>query len=373
MSENPPSEIDLAKINQGIADRSDVFYWQTDRRVDPVEAGAIWADRHRYFEDGELLERLQDLLPEVAHVEPISESSQNNLGNVNSVRTVKLQNGREAIVRCHPKGIKNGYFHAEATAAARAHGVGIPTYETFAVHDFDGSPDDFAFHVIEKMPGTAMKFWLDEHPQDEDSLVYAAGAMMARVHRVSVDGYGPFNNNTAKNGELHGLHSTFAESVRAGLEFNIDSLIKNSIITSQQGTKVRELYTLDNPLLNSQSSVLVHNDFADWNLLTDGKDITGVLDWDECVASDPISDIACWSTFFEPERMQRFLEGYWSVAEKPSDFEDKMELMRLRYTLSKMTLRVRRYTWDKQDFIKEKIEVGKTHLGNSFDYFGINS
>jgi Ser/Thr protein kinase RdoA (MazF antagonist) len=117
--------------------------------------------------------------------------------------------------------------------------------------------------------------------------------------------------------------------------------------------------------------VLVHNDFADWNLLTDGNDVTGILDWDECVAGDAVSDIACWSTFFEPERLQGFLDGYWQVAEKPADFDDKFELLRLRYVLSKMTLRIRRYSWEPSDFMKDKIETGKTHLAQSMEYFKI--
>ena len=115
----------------------------------------------------------------------------------------------------------------------------------------------------------------------------------------------------------------------------------------------------------------MHNDFADWNLLTDGDDITGIIDWDECVGGDPVSDIACWSTFFDPERLESFLEVYWSVADKPEDFDAKLELLRLRYTISKMALRVRRYTWDPSDSMKAKIDIGRLHLAKSLDYFNL--
>ncbi|HSW74893.1 MAG TPA: hypothetical protein VLG16_03415 [Candidatus Saccharimonadales bacterium] len=36
---------DMTRINASITDRSNVFYWQTDRSVTPAETGAIWADR----------------------------------------------------------------------------------------------------------------------------------------------------------------------------------------------------------------------------------------------------------------------------------------------------------------------------------------
>jgi hypothetical protein len=58
------ANLDMEKINAGIAERSDVFYWQTDRAVEPEDAGHIWADRHRYFTDGELVETVNTALGE---------------------------------------------------------------------------------------------------------------------------------------------------------------------------------------------------------------------------------------------------------------------------------------------------------------------
>lgn len=364
--------LDMEKINAGIADRSDVFYWQTDRAVEPEQAGHIWADRHRYFTDTELVERINGVLDDdkLSSIEPLDLDAQTNLGNVNSVRVGMLVSGKEVIIRSHPKGVKNGYFHAEAEASHRAKASRLPSYETLAIHDYERG-DDFAFQVIEKLSGTAIKKWLEVNPDDEVKLLPQVGKMMARLHTIQVNGFGPFDNEKAKNGELVGIHNTLGDAVRAGLPFNLDVLVEQGVLTAKQRQSITELFTDSNPLLATKRAVLVHNDFADWNLLTDGEDITGVLDWDECVASDPIADIACWSTFFEPERLQAFLDGYWQIAEKPANFQDKFELLRLRYVVSKMTLRTRRYTWDPSDFMKAKIETGKTHLAQSMEYFGI--
>ena len=366
------TNLDMEKINAGIADRSDVFYWQTDRAIEPEDAGHIWADRHRYFTDDELVETVNTALSDdkLTGIEPLDLDAQTNLGNVNSVRVGRLASGKEVIIRCHPKGVRNGYFHAEATAAHEAKEAGLPSYDTLAVHDYEGG-NDFAFHVLEKLSGAAIKKWLEAHPDDEAVLLPQIGKMMARLHQIKVDGFGPFDNERAKAGELVGLHQTFGEAVRAGLPFNLDVLTKENLLTAEQTAAITKLFGDDNPLLASSQAVLVHNDFADWNLLTDGKDVTGILDWDECVASDAVSDIACWSTFFEPERLKGFLEGYWQVADKPADFEDKFELLRLRYVLSKMTLRIRRFTWSPTDVVREKIEIGKTHLAQSMEYFNI--
>lgn len=366
------TNLNMEKINEGIADRSDVFYWQTDRAIEPEDAGHIWADRHRYFTDGELVETINTALVDdkLMNIVPLDLDAQTNLGNVNSVRAGVLASGKEVIVRCHPKGLNNGYFHAEATAAKSAKMAGLPSFGTLAVHDYEAG-NDFAFQVIEKLSGTAIKKWLEAHPDDEAALLPQIGKMMARLHQIKVDGFGPFDNERAKHGELVGIHQTLAASVRAGLPFNLNVLQNKGVLTTEQLASVTKLFNDGNPLLNTSQAVLVHNDFADWNLLTDGNDVTGILDWDECVASDPVSDIACWSTFFEPERLKGFLDGYWQVADKPEDFEERFELMRLRYVVSKMTLRLRRYTWEQSDSMREKIETGKIHLAQSMEYFNI--
>lgn len=365
--------LDLESINTVIADRSGVFYWQTDRAVDPAEAGYIWADRHRYFTDDEIVGRVNAVLgkEKLAGIEPLDLGAQTNLGNVNSVRVGMLVSGKEVVIRCHPKGVRNGYFHSEAAAAHYAKEAGLPSYDTLAVHDYVGG-DDFAFHVLEKLSGIAIKKWLEAHPNDEATLLPQIGRMMARLHKIKVEGFGPFDNEQAKSGRLIGLHPTFSEALNAGLAFNLEVLQKEGMITNEQSKKITGLFSSGNKILAISNAVLVHNDFADWNLLTDGQGVTGVLDWDECVGGDPISDIACWSTFFDPERLQGFLDGYWQVSENPEDFQDKFELLRLRYVLSKMTLRLRRYSWEQTDFMREKIETGKVHLGQSMSYFGLN-
>lgn len=355
-----------------LTDRSTVFYWQTDRSISPEEAGAIWADRHGYFTDDEIITQANKELSDdpVVTLEPFKDEAQTNLGNVNSVRVGTLSSGKSVIIRCHPKGIDNGYFYAEALAAQQAVDHHIPSYRTLVIHDAVDDKD-FAFQICEKLPGIAVKHWLEEHPQDETELLKEVGRAMAEIHKIKVKGFGPFDNQVAKNGQLAGLHQTYISALTASLDFNLTVLKEHAVVTNAQAEAIRNLYRYDSEFLQCDQPVLVHNDFADWNLLTDGKRITGVLDWDECVGGDPVSDIACWSTFFEPERLPQMLAGYWSVHPKATDFDGKFEILRLRYIVSKMTLRVRRYTWAPTDEVKKRIEVGKVHLAESLKKVGI--
>ena len=46
--------------------------------------------------------------------------------------------------------------------------------------------------------------------------------------------------------------------------------------------------------------------------------------------------------------------------------------MRLRYVISKMALRVKRYSYDKSEFLSKLINNGKKHLAELIDYFDLS-
>ncbi len=365
--------MDLKSINKRIVDRKDVFYWQAERKISEEEAGEIWKDRHAGIKNDELVKDVNSSLKndECVSIDEVDPNKQEINGSVNSNRVGHLKSGKDVIIRCHPKGVENGYFYVESLVAKLLIENGLPSYHTYAIHDCEGK-DDCAFQVIEKIKGTVVEWFLKDHPEQEKNIVFEIGKTMAQIHKVKVDGFGPFDNKLAKSGKLKGIHNSFYDSVVAGLEYDLETLAKYAVISQEKANGFRKLFSKENPLLQCNQAVLVHNDFADWNMLTDGKKINGIIDLDECVASDPVTDIACWSLFFKPERLQKFLNGYFSVAKKPSDFDDKFQLLRLRYSLSKMTLRTRRYTYEKSDFMKNMIETGKQHLNDGAKYFGVS-
>lgn len=367
--------IDFKDINKRIADRHDVFYWQAERKITEEEAGRIFQNRHAGIENDELLKKANkslggDKLESIEYFDP----SKANYGNVNSCRFGKLKSGKPVVIRCHPRGVKNGYFYVEALAGKLCIENGLPSYNTYAIHDSQNN-NDCAFQVIDRLKGEPINAYLKNHPDKEDKLVVEMGKMMAKMHKLSVgkvEGFGSFDNNVAKKeGKLRGIYKIFYDSIVAGLEFDLKTLVNFKIITSEKAEAFRKLFNKDNPLIKCDKIVLVHNDFADWNLMTDGNKITGIIDFDECVAGDPIRDIACWSTFFDVTRINKFLEGYFKVAKKPEKFEERFQLLRLRYNIMKMTLRTRRYTYDPKEEFRFKIERGKIDLKNDAAYFGI--
>lgn len=367
------SNINLEEINNRICDRSDCFYWQTDRKISVEEAALIWKDRHSAITNEELFNKINSELKEdrLKYIEPFDINAQTSVGNVNSIRVGVLESGKKVVIRCHPKGVKNGYFYSESLASKVALENGIPAYKTYIIHDLNDS-NDISYQVIEMLPGDSIEFYLEKYPDMENQLVYEMGKTMARLHKIKVDGFGPFDNEEAKKGHLVGTFKTLHDSINAGLDENLDRLVKYNILSKEVTVRIKTFFE-ENPLLESNESVLVHNDFADWNLLTDGNTVSGVIDWDECVGGHPIQEIACWSTFFDPERIEPFLKGYYSETKKPDNFEELFQLFRLRYTISKMALRIKRYTYEQTPFMKSMIEKGEKHLKELIKIFKLEA
>lgn len=98
----------LSDVNKRICDRTDCFYWQTDRKITVEEQAEIWKDRHSAISNGELLEKINSRNNSVklSHIEPFDENAQTSQGNVNSARVGVLVNGQEVVIRCHPKGLR---------------------------------------------------------------------------------------------------------------------------------------------------------------------------------------------------------------------------------------------------------------------------
>ena len=352
-----------------LTDRKNIFYWQTDRVLSAEDYARIFLKRHE-VPDTELVEVLSKgiwVIPGKKHIS-IEPADENVLkGNVNIVRKV-LINDKKHVVRIHPRGVKNGYYFVEKLAHDFARAEGVPTPKVLEIH-IAKDEHDMDFMLVTVTPGITMDIFLQKDKIPETSLLFDAGVNMAKVHKVKVQGFGAFDNEIAqRRNALVGLHRSYRDFIHAGLDENLKRLVSFNILDDQKAKVMKNVFDVHSyePVDGPR---LVHNDYADWNLLTDGAAITGVLDWDECHGGDPIADLACWSTFYNIERMEHFLKGYTSIATLPKDYESRFHYYRLRYTISKMALRAKRYQVDKADFIREKLEVGKRALVEELRYF----
>jgi len=352
-----------------LTSRQKCFYWQTDRNLSPEDYKQIFLQRHELSTKViiNVLKKGITSIPKIKSIKVLSPDENVVKGNVNIVRKILL-NKKEYIVRMHPRGVKNGYFYVEKEALVAAKNQGVSVPQILEIHEARDE-NDMDFILMSVSSGINMDVFLQKDKTKEDVLLFNCGKQMAKIHNIKVERFGFFNNQIAKSkGQLLGLHKKYNDFIHVGLSENLERLVKYKIINKKQANnidRVFKIYSFE-PL---EGSRLIHNDFADWNLLTDKKQITAVLDWDECHAGDPVADLACWSTFFNIERMKKFLEGYTSIAKLPEDYDSRFHFYRLRYTISKMALRIKRYQVDRSSFILEKLKIGKKALKEETKWF----
>jgi len=353
-----------------LSDRSNSFYWQTDRKLDVEDFDRIFLKRHS-VPDKKLEQILRDGITTIAPITRIEfEVADENVkkGNVNIVRKVKI-NGKEYVARMHPLGVKNGYFYVEKLVLDLTRENGLLVPQILEIHEARDE-NDMDFILMTVSHGSTMDVFLSGDKSKETQLLIDCGKKMAQIHKISVSGYGSFNNVEAKHGKLHGLHASYHDFIHVGLDENLDRLTRFEILSDSQAKQMKAIFTENNfePMSGPR---LIHNDFADWNLLTDGNEITAILDWDECHAGDPVADLACWSTFFTMERYETFLKGYTILEQLPEDYEKRFHFYRLRYTISKMALRIKRFQVDKDSGLAERLRIGKLALIEESQWFGI--
>ncbi len=351
-----------------LSNRSNCFYWQTDRELAVADFDHYFLKRQKI--SSESIEKL--LRNGITSISPITElivhEPDSNVlkGNVNVVRKVTI-NEVLYVVRLHPKGIKNGYFYVEKEALESARANGLPVPKILEVHQATDE-HDLDFVLMTASAGNTMEREIEDDSQVEHSLLRQSGQLMAYIHQINVEKFGSFDNTIAKEtGALVGLHDTNRDFIFCGLEENIERLVSFAVIDQETAEQFREIFA-DTQFVMTEPR-LVHNDFADWNILVDEGKISAILDWDECHGGDPVADLACWSTFFDMNRYAELRKGYETVAELPDDYEERFHYYRLRYTISKMALRVKRAQVDDSQFIKDKIAVGTEALQEELEWF----
>ncbi|MCA9371498.1 aminoglycoside phosphotransferase family protein [Candidatus Woesebacteria bacterium] len=358
-----------------LSDRTNMFYWQTNRNISPQENKQLFLTRRKDFSKTLVKQAIAYGMQQYGLSEKdaqvVEMSGPIQLGNINNVVKATLQNGLEVIARVHPPQVKNGYFWVEKTAAANARKKGAASFSTYYIDD-TRKRFAFDFMLLECLPGTAIKHMLPLEPAIITTLMKDLGAQCAKFHNVHPTDFGFMRNDIAKTkGELVGQYPTMRDHFYAALDDDLRFLVSEGLFSQKQEDAIRKICKNNEQLLQLQTSSLVHNDVADWNVLSDGTRITGIVDWDECCAGDPVMDFAQFSLFYDDTRMKPFIEGYRTISALPTHFDEKLALYRLRYLISKLHLRFKRSKVDSAPFLQTLIKHGMTVLEEVFHYYNI--
>ncbi|MCL4360372.1 aminoglycoside phosphotransferase family protein [Patescibacteria group bacterium] len=361
-----------------LSNRHNMFYWQTNRNISAEDMKKIFLDRSESFDKSDAVPAIEYGMiktgkkPQDAKVVQVGELITDGL--VNNVLKAKLADGTNIVIRMHPKDVKNGYFWVEKVAAEKAKAYGVLTYSTYIIVN-DRKKFDFDFIIMEALPGETMRNFTHSGEIKyayEEQLIRETGRQIGLIHRVKTRGFGFFDNKIAKSkGTLEGQYNSLREHFFASLHEDLEYLDNDHKITHSQQEKILALLNKNADLINCDEPALIHNDVADWNTLSDGKHITGIVDWDECISGDPVMEFSAYSLFFGEPRMTWFKEGYSLTNTFPTNFNNKFQIFKLRYLVSKLKLRVKMATVHNSPGLQRNIKRGFEAMNEVFAYFKV--
>jgi fructosamine-3-kinase len=361
-----------------LSNRKNMFYWQTNRNISAEDMKEIFLDRSKTFNKDDVIPAIEYGMRQTGRSE--EESKVIEVGElitdglINNVLKAKIADGTQVIFRMHPKNVINGYFWVESIASQSSKDIGVPSYSTHIIID-DQKQFPFDFMIMEALPGETMRNFTKSGEIDyewEEQLIRETGRNLGLIHKVQTDGFGFFDNKIAKKEKrLQGQYDSFDKHIFSSLKEDLDYLLKSEKISEKQKEVIKELFEKNRNLMKCDSPVLIHADIADWNTLSDGKHVTGIIDFDECFSGDPVMDFSAYSLFFGEPRMTWLKEGYLETNKFPDNFENKFQLFKLRYLVSKLKLRVKMATVHDSPGLQRNIKRGFEAMDEVFKYFEV--
>lgn len=217
------------------------------------------------------------------------------------------------IVRINPS---RAGFQKDALAFRLFGSAELPIPKVHHIGDLDG----YAFCISEEAPGVTLE---DVDESGLPILLQPTARIMQAIASADIRGisdYGPFD------AEGRGMY----ESWRA------------FILSVQKGDERREITRVFDRFRGLAECVpelraLVHGDFGSNNVLTDGRGITGVVDWSEAMIGDPLYDVAnvfFWRTWLPcMEQQARYFE---STMRLDAEKRDRLLCYQLRIGLAEV-------------------------------------
>ena len=191
-------------------------------------------------------------------------------------------------------------FQKDRWCFQQFHSEELPIPEILEIGSFSSH---YAYCLSRRLPGITL----------EDSAIPTLQQLTPYVSQVwkvihqsllpSSEGFGPFNECG------HATFSSwqsFLQSTIRGKDQQWDHLFASNLLDATALQPVMQSYLRLTGHCPEERK-LVHGDFGSNNVLTDGKKITGVLDWDCALYGDPLFDVAgsfFWSPWLDCMRIQ---------------------------------------------------------------------
>ena len=221
-------------------------------------------------------------------------------------------------------------FQKDRWCFQQFHSEELPIPEILEIGSFSSH---YAYCLSRRLPGITL----------EDSAIPTLQQLTPYVSQVwkvihqsllpSSEGFGPFNECG------HATFSSwqsFLQSTIRGKDQQWDHLFASNLLDATALQPVMHSYLRLTGHCPEERK-LVHGDFGSNNVLTDGKKITGVLDWDCALYGDPLFDVAgsfFWSPWLDCMRIQS--EFFQRTLRNEANFAVRLQCYQLQCGLEEI-------------------------------------
>lgn len=198
------------------------------------------------------------------------------------------------------------------------------------------APSDY--QIMDCVAGETL-FDISKKKKIPASFLFELGNFTARLHKIPAVGFGQINMAKSLDGKLEGIYNDWNAYLECNLGKHLEYCLDNKIINKIIYDRIIKVFK--NNRIDRVESVLLHGDLANHNVFINKEKVSGLIDWEDVIAGDPVFDIAFYGTgtIKNPQWLDEFLKGYKSFSKLPEDFLLRYWVYYLRISLSKAVLR----------------------------------
>lgn len=248
-------------------------------------------------------------------------------GEVNEVYGVKIDGGREIIVRISRGSEAESQFQKEGWAIEQAAKAGVPVPHVLLVEPLQVEDQTLGVSVEERLPGLPLDELADRLSGSElAKILQRAGALLSQIHSIRTEGFGELDKKG--RGERASIAFMFSEESLDPQELLVaarTASLNPDVI--ERAVRILEKYQEHYPPVAPH---LLHGDFAPKHILIDDGKITGIIDFENAHGGDPVQEFANWQFFFEGRYpIEPIKEGYAGKSLFDDEFEHRFFIWKL--------------------------------------------
>jgi aminoglycoside phosphotransferase (APT) family kinase protein len=258
----------------------------------------------------------------------VSRVERDRLGASNATYFVILDNADEYVVRVAPPNTHDRVAQ-ELWAMRQCQARGIPVPEVIvAAHAQSECPRPWM--IMRRLPGSPA-FPAPRSRAARDAILEQLGQYLARIHTISLPGWGQLEG---RDSAIAGRASSLWEAIQDALAERVAAL-PTEVLSPHRAEEIRRALKGSKAVFALPSACLVHGDFQFKNVLVGDTRVTGIVDFENLTAGDPVMDftpIYFWSRQRESDlsAMQR---GYGQSPIFDARFSQKLRVYEMLLVL----------------------------------------